>query len=284
MRRFAFAWPLAALSVAAVLVATTREHGVNGKGARTSTASSPEFRAFSSTALQQLGAEASKHHEFYFTRAVYSSGMGGYGFRGRGAWSTDWPTADIQFLSVLNRLARNIDAYEGDNPVRLDDPNLRRFPYLYAVEVGRMGLADSEVQGLRNYLLAGGFLFADDFWGLYEWANFEANMRRVLPEYKIIEMELNHPLFHSYYDIQKFLQVPNVNNGCAGGPYYESYDDTEPKIRGIFDEKGRLLVLISYNSDLGDAWEHMEKSCYPLDRSTFAYEFAVNTIIYALSH
>jgi hypothetical protein len=97
-------------------------------------------------------------------------------------------------------------------------------------------------------------------------------------------MPLDHPLFHSYYDIKKFLQVPNVNNGCGGGPYWEQPDDTVPRIQGIFDDKQRLLVLISYNSDLGDAWEHMEKSCYPLDRSTFAYEFGVNTIVYAMSH
>jgi hypothetical protein len=284
VRRFAFAWPLAALSLAAVLVATTKERGVDGEVARSRAEPKPQFRGLTMANLQELADGASQHHEFYFTRAVYSNGMGGYGFRGRGSWSTDYPKADQQFLSVLNRLARNIDAFEEEHPVRLDDPDLRRFPYLYAVEVGKMGLTDPEIQGLRSYLLAGGFLFVDDFWGLYEWGNFVANISRVLPEYKIVDMKLDHALFHSYYDIQKFLQVPNVSNGCAGGPYYESYDDTEPRIRGIFDEKGRLLVLISYNSDLGDAWEHMELSCYPLDRSTFAYEFAVNTIIYAMSH
>ena len=280
MRRFAFAWPLASLSLAAALVVTTGHSGPDRKAPNRA-----QFRALDAASLQALQIQDGPdigHHEYYFTRAVYSSGMGSRGWRN--SWSTDYPTADIQFLEVLRRLAKNIDSYDREHPVRLDDPQLRRFPWLYAVEVGQMGLTDSEVKGLRSYLLAGGFLFVDDFWGLYEYANFEANIRRVLPEYKIVDMPLEHPLFHAYYDIKKFLQVPNVNNGCSGGPYWERADDTEPRIRGIFDDKQRLLVLISYNSDLGDAWEHMEKSCYPLDRSTFAYEFGVNTIVYAMSH
>lgn len=237
--------------------------------------------------LARAAPQVNRKYEFYFTRAVYSdgySGMGGYGRRrGGGSWDTDWPKADEQFLSVLGRLARELDSYERDNPVRLDDPNLRLFPFLYAVEVGHMGLPDSEVQGLRNYLLAGGFLIVDDFWGTYEWENFEQNIMRVLPEYRIVDLPLSHPLFHSYYVIDEVLQVPNYRNGCAGGPYYER-DGYVPAVRAIFNERGRMLVLISWNSDLGDAWEWMELACYPLKMSTYAYQLGVNTIIYAMSH
>jgi hypothetical protein len=225
-----------------------------------------------------------RKYEFYFTRAIYSSGYFGYGYGRRGgSWAVDYPKADQQFLSVLGRLARTLDSYPNDNAMRLDDPNLRYFPFLYAVEVGRMDLSDPEVQGLRSYLLAGGFLIVDDFWGSYEWSNFEENIRRVLPEYEIVDVPLTHPIFHAYYEIDEVLQVPNYNNGCAGGPYYER-DGIVPRVRGIFNERGRLLVLISWNSDLGDAWEWMELACYPLPMSTYAYQLGVNTIVYAMSH
>jgi hypothetical protein len=238
--------------------------------------------------LNESGVPGKRKHEFYFTRAIYSSGMGGYGYRGfrgrgGGSWATDYPKADSQFLAVLGRLARELDSYDGEHAVRLDDPELRKFPFLYAVEVGRMGLTDDEIKGLREYLLAGGFLIVDDFWGTYQWANFEENIRQVLPEYAIVDVPISHPVFHSYYDINEVLQVPNISNGCSGGPYYEQ-DGYTPMVKGIFDEHGRLLVLISFNSDLGDAWEWMEQSCYPLPMSTYAYEFAVNTIVYAMSH
>ena len=239
----------------------------------------PEARAAAEPLSSSL---ATRRNEFYFTRAIYTDGRRQYG-RGRGAWSTDYPKADSQFLSVLNRLARGIDANLGENAVRLDDPNLRRFPFVYAVEVGNMALPDEEVLRLREYILAGGFLFVDDFWGTYEWANFEYNISRVLPEYSIVDLPMSHPLFHSFYDIEKIEQVPNIGNGCRGGPYYER-DGYNATVRGIFDEHQRLLVLITWNSDLGDAWEWMEQSCYPLRFSTYAYQFAVNAIVYSMSH
>ena len=110
--------------------------------------------------------------QFYFTRAVYSSG-----YRWS-RWATDFPKADRQFMIAVNSLI-DIDGAEHENPVRLDDPNLRRFPFLYALEVGDMYLSAAEVEGLRSYLLAGGFLVIDDFWGSWEWATFEQQIRQV---------------------------------------------------------------------------------------------------------
>lgn len=262
---------LVSLPLAAAIVGAAVHHTVTGPQAS-------DDVAFRVTPLP----EGARRHEFYFTRAIYSSGYG-RGYRRRGSWSVDYPKADQQFLAVLGRLARELDSYPGENAIELEDPDLRRFPFLYAVEVGYMGLSDPEVKGLRDYLKAGGFLIVDDFWGTYEWANFEENIRRVLPEYPIVDLPLSHPLFHTYYDIKEVLQVPNFRQGCDGGPYYER-DGYVPMVRAIFDETGRLLVLISFNSDLGDAWEWMELPCYPLALSTYAYEFAVNTIVYAMSH
>lgn len=219
-----------------------------------------------------------RRREFYFTRAAYTGG----GWRGR-SWTVDYPKADRQFMMGVDRILQHLDASPDEHPMRLDDSELGRFPFLYAVEVGYMSLSEPEVKGLRRYLLAGGFLVVDDFWGTAEWANFESEIKRVLPEFEVVEMPLEHPLFHAFYDVRKILQVPNVGQGIRGGPTWER-DGYEPHCRGIFDEKGRLMVVINWNTDLGDAWEWAEQPLYPLQYSTFAYEMGINFIVYAMNH
>jgi hypothetical protein len=215
--------------------------------------------------------------EFYFTRAIYSD------FRQRfPSWSIDYPKADRQFMIGLKRLT-NIDASGAEHPVRLDDPALREFPILYAVEVGYMSLSEAERRGLRDYLLAGGFLVVDDFWGSLEWFNFERQIRAVLPEYSIEDIPLDHPVLHVFYDLNEIVQVPNVGQGRSGGPTWEK-DGYTPAFRGIMNEEGRILVAIVWNSDLGDAWEWAEDPYYPLRFSNFAYQLGVNLIVYAMSH
>ena len=224
-----------------------------------------------------LGGARREGREFFFTRAIYS---GGRGWRG-GSWATDYPKADRQFLTIIDRLV-DLDAYELENAVALDDPQIRKFPFLYTLEVGYMYMTEPEVKGLRDYLLAGGFLMIDDFWGSAEWANFEAEIRRALPEYPIVEIPLDHPVFTTFYDIDEVLQVPNVNR-AQGGPTWQR-DGITPHVRGIFDEKGRLMVMINWNTDIGDAWEWAESPYYPLRYSTYAIQITVNAIVYAMSH
>jgi hypothetical protein len=220
-------------------------------------------------------------HEFFFTRGIYSGYRGRRGW-GRGSWAIDYPEADQHFLFGLRRMT-NIDAYEWENPVRLDDPELRKFPFLYILEVGGMALSPPEVEGLRNYLLAGGFLFVDDFWGDWEWLNFEQEIRRVLPEYTIQDIGLDHPVFNAFYDIDTIIQVPNVSNGRWGGGTSEKGGIT-PHVRGIFDEHGRLLVAVHWNTDLGDAWEWADDPYYPISYSNYAWRVGINFIIYAMTH
>ena len=228
---------------------------------------------------RRYGWTPASHHSFYFTRAIYSSG--GWGRRG-GSWSVDFPKADLQFLVVLRRLAA-IDAYPEEHAIQLDDPELRRYPFLYALEVGRMSLTPGEVKGLRDYLLAGGFLVIDDFWGAREWANFEYEISRVLPEFPIEELTLEHPIFSAYYEVEEILQVPSINNIRWSGQTSEC-GGCLPQVRGIHDENGRLMVIINWNTDLGDAWEWAEQPDYPLQYSTYAFQMGVNFIVYAMSH
>jgi hypothetical protein len=219
--------------------------------------------------------------EFYFTRAMYGSRIRGGDPRFI-PWRIDYPKADRQFIMGLQRLS-NLDVDAREHAVRLDDPELRRHPFLYAVEVGYMNLTDAEVQGLRSYLLAGGFLVVDDFWGTLEWANFERQLKRVIPEYPIVDISPDHPVLSSFYEIPGLVQVPNLAQGIRGGPTWER-DGYEPRFRGVFDDADRLMVAIVWNSDLGDAWEWADHPRYPLRYSTFAYEMGLNLIIYGMSH
>ena len=217
--------------------------------------------------------------EFYFTRAAYT---GYYRFRDFRSWSVDFPKADRQFLIGVRRLT-NLDAYEAENAVRLTDPDLNKYPFLYTVEVGYMALTEGEVAGLRRYLHAGGFLVVDDFWGSFEWENFQNQLHRILPGYPIVDLPLDHPIFNCFYNVHEIVQVPNVGQGMQGGPTWES-DGYYPAVKGVFDENGRLMVVINWNTDLGDAWEWAENPYYPLKFSTYAYQMGVNFIIYAMSH
>ncbi len=220
--------------------------------------------------------------EFYFSRVAYR-GYGGFYGRGQ-SWRVDFPKADQIFLSFIDRLLPNLDAYEHEFVVTLAEPELRSFPFLYALEVGAMSLSPPEIQGLRGYLLAGGFLVIDDFWGTREWQNFEYEIRQVLPEFDIVDLSIDHPIFTTFYEIEEIIQVPNVDNGVRGGRTWECRERCFPLVRGIHDENGRLMVIINWNTDLGDAWEWADNPRYPLKYSTYAYEMGVNFIVYAMSH
>ena len=219
-------------------------------------------------------------HEFYFTRGIY--GEGGVGATDWGPrWAVDFPKADQQFLVALRRLTV-VDAFDQDNAIGIGEAKLRDFPFLYVLEVGSLSLSETEAKALREYLLAGGFMVIDDFWGTWAWQNLEQEMRLVFPDRTIVDVPLDHPVFHAFYDITEILQVPNVHQ-AAGGPTWE-YDGRVPRVRGIFDDEGRLMVLINWNTDLGDAWEWADLPSYPLRYSTYAFEIGINFVIYGMSY
>ena len=248
--------------------------------------------------------------EFYFTRLVYTQNNAARG-RGFGSaytmpkpedqfvcpefggrtffppqgwgWATDYPGADCKFMGGIHRLT-GMRVDPNPNVIGIMDHDLFKFPYVYAVEVGQMYLSDAEAARLREYLLRGGFLHVDDFWGLRQKAIFEAEIRKVFPDRTIEVLPLTHPIFHTFFDIETVMQIPGQGNGCYGGPTWEQPDDTEPRIYGIKDDDGRVMVAITYNSDLGDAWEYMDLRCYPEKYSGQAYRIGLNFMIYALTH
>jgi hypothetical protein len=164
------------------------------------------------------------------------------------------------------------------------DDDLFKFPYVYAVEVGGMHLSEREAARLREYLMRGGFLHVDDFWGLWERNNFVTQIRKVFPDRPIERLPLTHEIFKTFFDIDTVMQIPNRGNGCRGGRTWESPDDTEPAVYGISDDAGRLMVVVTYISVLGDAWEYMDDPCYPDQYSGQDYRMGINFMIYAMTH
>jgi hypothetical protein len=244
-----------------------------------------------------------RNPEFYFTRLIYTEngwrgrrtmqpyepvvcpefGGGNFFPRQGWGWAIDYPAADCKFMGGVHRLT-GVRVHPNPNVIEIMDPTLFRYPYVYAVEIGGMYLSAEEASRLRDYLLRGGFLHVDDFWGGYEKANFEMEMRKVFPDREPKPLPLDHPVFHTFYDISEVMQIPNRGNACGGGRTWEEADDIDPVVFGISDDSGRLMVVATYNSDLGDAWEYMDYPCYPAKFSNEAYRLGINFMMYALSH
>jgi len=215
--------------------------------------------------------------EFTFARLRYGS----YGRRG--GWMTDYPKADEQFIIGLRNWVRSSLAISDDpTAVSPDDKELFRYPFVYIVEPGRMELSPEDAANLREYLLRGGFLMLDDFWGEYEWQNVRLQMRKVFPEYPTRQLPLNHPIFHCYFDINEVVQVPNVGYIWSGITHER--DGYVPYYEAIVDENDRVMVFIARNSDNGDAWEWIDDPRYPLKFGLAAYKLGMNLIVYAMTH
>jgi len=220
--------------------------------------------------------------EWSFVRLAYSPNQygGGFGRRGLGAADTDYPEAEIYLRQGLDRLTRI--QLGSDQIIRPDDPNLMNYPWLYAVEVGRWYLDEADAANMREYLLRGGFLLVDDFWGSYQWEDFEVSMRRVFPDRPIVEIPDSDPLMTLVYDVDKSIQIPGIRTIRRGITYQE--DGYVPYWRGIYDDDGRLMVAINFNMDLGDAWEHADTPDYPEAMTGLAIRYAVNYVIYSMTH
>lgn len=231
--------------------------------------------------------------EFHFARLIYGGGNDFGGGRGRGgrggnSWTTDWPEAEHFFMQGLLRLTRidgtEISVYngEGGERINLTDGNVFDYPWLYAVEVGYWSFNAEEIAILREYLMKGGFLMVDDFHGSQEWSSFVTTMQRIFPDRPIVDLETDNEVFHVLYDLDEKIQIPGLASLYNGVTYEQ--DGVDPTWRGIYDDEGRLLVVINHNMDLGDAWEQADNPGYPEPMTALAYRFAVNYVIYSMTH
>jgi hypothetical protein len=223
---------------------------------------------------------------FTFVRVRYSSYGGGWGGGwGGGNWATDYPDSDLNFSYRLHELtALEVDPH--GKILDLTDDAILDYPFIYLIEPGRMQLEEQEVAGLRRYLLNGGFLMVDDFWGVAEWENFHREIKRVFPDREPIELPLEHEIFHCVYDLKKKPQVPSIHHWQRTGLTAERPDALEPHYKGIFDDKGRMMAIVCHNTDLGDGWEREgEDPRYFKEFSEkWSYPLGINIVTYAMTH
>ncbi len=228
------------------------------------------------------------HDTFTFVRVRYSD-YGGYGRgRGGGDWSTDFPDADLNFSLRLQQMTSiKVNPY----PVILDltDQRLFDYPFLYMIEPGGISLTPPEIEGLRKYCNNGGFMMVDDFWGDYEWRDFEMAMEQVFPNRKWEEVPLEHEIFQMVYPLTEKPQVPSIHAWARGGStaeYGHGGNTETPHYRAIFDDDRRIMVFICHNTDLGDGWEREgENREYFKEFSVKkSYPLGINIVTYAMTH
>ena len=229
--------------------------------------------------LRKLPPQTRQSHDYTFVRLMYNGRIPGY----LKNWYTDYPTGDRNLVDILRRITR-MDVSGESRVVPIHHPDLFNYPMIYSGEAGQMVFDDSDATVLREYLTRGGFWMVDDFWGTFEWRNFEQTMKKVFPDRQIVDLPLSHPIFHVFYDIEEKMQVPNIGYAYNPGTPTWEQDGYEPYVRGILDENGRLLVFINHNTDLMDASEWADDPLYPQRFSTYSYKIFTNAVVYALSH
>ena len=228
---------------------------------------------------------------YTFCRGMFDGDRMEYGGQG---WWTDYPDADRNFsirLSELTktRISRQANGEPNHLVVRLTDDALFECPMVEMEDVGTMRLSEAEVTRLREYLLKGGFLYVDDFWGEWAWEQWVEEIGRVLPpkDYPIVNLTPDHPLFRTMFVIPKLPQIPSINHWRrTGGQISErGVESAEPDIAGITDGHGRLMVVMTHDTDISDAWEREgEDPRYFYLFSPDGYAVGINIVIYALTH
>jgi hypothetical protein len=225
---------------------------------------------------------------FQFCRIMFRQNPNGDG----GGWSVDYPRADVNLtyrLSELTATSVSRDSRGDYNHAvfQLTDPQLYKCPFIMMTEVGALYMDDAEAAQLRDYLLKGGFLWADDFWGEYAWSVWESQIAKALPEYRSIDIPLSHSLFHMLYQVKEVPQIPSINSwfGLGGSTSERGAESAVPHARGIFDERGNMMVLATHNTDFGDAFEREGENRAYFDRfAGVGYAFGINTLLYAMTH
>jgi Domain of unknown function (DUF4159) len=233
--------------------------------------------------------------EFHFIRAEYTDlpeyhrffGFASRGARGEGWWVVDWPDADDHFSQGVERLTR---IATGDpRHMRFTDDHMFNYPWVYATQTGWWNLSDAETARLREYLLRGGFLVVDDFWGADQWEIFRETMARVLPGKAIPDLAETDSVMHVLYDIQDkdrtFIPgTRHLRRGPGGAVRVYQPEGSTPAWRAMYDDRGHMVVAVNFNTDVGDAWEYADSPIYPAEMTALAYRYGLNYLIYSMTH
>ena len=234
---------------------------------------------------------------FTFARIIRDSDPNGS--PSSASWITDFPDSDLNLSFRLQQMT-SMRVNPNGRILRLTDPELCDYPFIYMVEPGALLLQDEEVPILRKYLLNGGFLMADDFWGEWQWECFAEQMKRVFPEREFEELPMEHPLFTCVFPLtmeKNKLQVPNAPTGAASqysGVTWERHsqkdgsveDCTEVHVRALYDDKKRIMVIATHNTDNGDGWEREGENDWFFHEFSEkrAFPLGINIIFYSMTH
>ncbi len=247
------------------------------------------------SALAQFGGPRGPFHErqnipydgqFTFVRLKYTTAPGGYWYGGWPAWGHGYPISEQNLMNIMNEVSDLNPHVEDVNRLTLDDPALFKYPVAYVIEVDWWAMTDSEAVALHAYLEKGGFLIVDDFkprrfrGGVGSdfgsgWDIFEAQMKRVMPGGHFVDLDASHPIFHSFFEIDRLDLIPQAY--IAGRPQFKGlYENNDPR--------KRLQVMVNYNTDISQFWEWSGTGLRPIADTNEAYKLGVNYIIYGLTH
>jgi hypothetical protein len=227
---------------------------------------------------------------FHYCRVAYPSAPDGEG----GSWRTDYPNADINFSIRLSELTKTrVSRHPSGEPrpliVRLRDETLFGCPLVILSAPGAALIEEADATRLREYLLKGGMLWADDFWGTYQWDHWVAQLRKALPadQHAIVDVPLDHPVFRTQFEVKEIPQIPNIGFflRSGGGTSERGADSAVPHMRAVMDDRGRIMVLMTHNTDIADAWEREgEDPTYFYTFSPRGYAVGINVALYAMTH
>jgi hypothetical protein len=272
--------PCAAALLCALLVAGNRDGGSSAPRNPSARQTSWQAAPLDAPAVVDATAERTQRQRawaipyngrFTFTRLMY--GGGGFGRRGGGSWSHDYPNADLNIPEILEFMTSINVTTGASNVFTLDDPRLFQYPMLYVSEPGFWTITDSEAANLRDYVLKGGFLVFDDFEG-NQLRNMVAQVERALPGFELIEIGPDHEIFDSFFLIENiYIPHPLV---AVTPVYYGIFEDNDPS--------KRMLAIVNHNNDLAEYWEFAHTGYFPVDITNEAYKLGVNYIVYAMTH
>jgi hypothetical protein len=217
---------------------------------------------------------------FTFVRLSYETLPGGYWYRGQPSWSHGYPTSEQNLMRIAEALTSMAPHVAETNVLSIEDAEIFKYPILYLIEPSWWDMTDAEALALRRYLDKGGFVIVDDFkteqWmGGRGWAQFADNMERVNPDARFVDLDVSHPIFHQFFDIESLDIFP------------QAYNAGRPMFRGLFadnDPAKRLSMFIAYNTDISQFWEWSERGLRPMTQTNEAYKLGVNTLLYGLMH
>jgi Domain of unknown function (DUF4159) len=228
--------------------------------------------------------------EFRMARVKYKT-FGGAGSHGiiQPWWAIDYPYAEEHFLAALSRVTE-MDVFKDDpfsDHIELSDPRIFQYPFLFLQQPGqgRWRPTPQEATNLREHLTRGGFMLIDDIHGEYDWRVLETALKTVFPDRKIVDIPVTDPLMHIFYDLEQGVPIPGLRHLWRGrGGQIEVEMEGTPTWRAIYDDKGRIMLAINFNMDMGDAWEHADDPQYPSPMTALAYKLGTNYVIYSMTH